>query len=177
MCLSWWLNLWTLSSIDGQYLGPTPLTSPENIGLLCMFSSIIFLVKDEVYVVWQGMFFGLNFSVPYEKGMDFLSPGAKLKLFHSTVLASSLGGVPVLSLPDLKPMRKSDSVIPSAAFSPILPALIFFCPICNNPFKKVPHVRMVAEHPILEPSLSITATTLLLATSTSTTSPFIKLMF
>ena len=46
--------------MDGQYLGPTPETSPENIGLLSILSSIIDLQLFDVYTVWQGTFLGLK---------------------------------------------------------------------------------------------------------------------
>ena len=48
MCVSWSLNLCILSSIEGQYLGPTPPTSPENIGLDLRLSSMMFLHSSDV---------------------------------------------------------------------------------------------------------------------------------
>ena len=72
------------------------------------------------------MFLGLKFDELYEKGIATSSPRAISKLFQSIDEASNLGGVPVFSLPDLNPRASKDSVIPSAAFSPILPARIFF---------------------------------------------------
>ena len=72
------------------------------------------------------MFFGLKFDELYEKGIAISSPRATSKLFQFIDAASSLGGVPVFNVPDLNPRASKDSVIHSAAFSPILPARIFF---------------------------------------------------
>ena len=49
-CLSLSANLTTLSSIDGQYLGPVPEISPENNGDLFKFFLIISCVFALVYV-------------------------------------------------------------------------------------------------------------------------------
>ena len=87
---------WTVS-------GPTPETSPENIGLLSILSSIIDLQLFDVYTVWQGMFLGLKLLVLYEKGIACLSPGA-VSIFSQFIdVESSRGGVPVFNLPVLKP--------------------------------------------------------------------------
>ena len=44
-CLGLSLNLTTLSSIDGQYLGPVPSIIPAYKGDLCKFSLIILCVS------------------------------------------------------------------------------------------------------------------------------------
>ena len=49
-CLSLSANLTTLSSIDGQYLGPVPSITPAYKGDLCKFSLIILCVSAFVYV-------------------------------------------------------------------------------------------------------------------------------
>ena len=49
-CLSLSLNLTTLSSIDGQYLGPVPSIFPAYNGDLCRFALIISCVFWLVYV-------------------------------------------------------------------------------------------------------------------------------
>ena len=117
------------------------------------------------------MFLGLKFDELYENGIAISSPVARFKLCQSIDEASSLGGVPVFNLPDLNPKESRDSVIPSAAFSPILPARIFFWPTCTNPFKNVPHVSIRVEHPIVWPSLIIAAVTTPLSVTISTISP------
>ena len=49
-CLSLSANLTTLSSIDGQYLGPVPVISPPYKGERCKFFLIISCVSGVVYV-------------------------------------------------------------------------------------------------------------------------------
>ena len=84
---------------------------------------------------------GKNFFVLYDNAFGFLSPYPAMPTDQSTEDLLILGGVPVFSLPALKPKDKRDSVIPSDLFSSSLPALICSSPICINPFKNVPHVN------------------------------------
>ena len=58
------------------------------------------------------------------------------------VLASNLGGVPVLSLPILNLYFANCSLKPVLGFSLNLPAGVFLSPICIYPFKKVPVVKI-----------------------------------
>ena len=52
-CLSLSANLTTLSSIEGQYLGPVPCISPEYNGERSILSFIILCVSSLVYVSQQ----------------------------------------------------------------------------------------------------------------------------
>ena len=67
------------------------------------------------------------------------------------VLESSLGGVPVLSLPILKLCLVNCSDKPMDALSLNLPADVLSSPICMRPFKKVPVVKINLEHNISLP--------------------------
>ena len=93
----------------------------------------------------QGSSFGKNFFVLYERAFGFLSPYPGIPTSQFTEDFFIRGGVPVFSLPALKPKEIKDSVIPSDLFSSNLPALIFLLPICIKPFKNVPHGRLKIE--------------------------------
>ena len=58
------------------------------------------------------------------------------------VLESSLGGVPVFNLPILKLYFSNCSLKPVLGFSLNLPAGVISSPICINPFKNVPVVKI-----------------------------------
>jgi len=93
-------NFTTLSSIDGQYLGPVPSIAPENSGDLSRFSRMISCVVSFVYVsqhdtwsIWTS-----SGSVVKEKGTTLSSPFCSSIFVKSIEFLSILAGVPVLNL-------------------------------------------------------------------------------
>ena len=99
-CPFLFLNLLTLSSIEGQYLGPIPTIFPEYIAERWVFFFIISWVVLFVLVIKQDScfwcFFGLSFRDIHGVG---LSPGCssiRLMFMEESLI---LGGVPVFSLP------------------------------------------------------------------------------
>ena len=111
-CLSLSANLTTLSSIEGQYLGPVPCISPEYNGERSILSFIILCVSSLVYVSQQltCSFCTVAGSVSNEKGTTVLSPNCSVILLKSMERLSTLAGVPVLNLLTSIPLFISDSV-------------------------------------------------------------------
>ena len=68
------MNLFTLSSIEGQYLGPLDSMLPSKRGESFKFSEIISCVLLFVCVIKHGICFDLILSVRKEKGSGTLSP-------------------------------------------------------------------------------------------------------
>ena len=101
-----------MSSIEGQYLGPTHSIIPAYIGDLSRFFKIISWVFSFVLVRWQGICFLSGLSGKKEKNDGFSSPQCSSRIEKFIVLPSSLGGVPVLSLFDSNPKDTSESVKP-----------------------------------------------------------------
>ena len=100
----WWLslssNFLTLSSIDGQYLGPIPLMSPEYIADRWMLSLIILCVFWFVLVMKHETCFWCFFGGLAKDihGVGF-SPGCSSIVVRSMLESLILAGVPVFSLP------------------------------------------------------------------------------
>ena len=99
----------------------------------------------------------------------FTSPGCSVILLKFNDLPSTLGGVPVFILPDEKPLLIKTLVSPTEDFSPDLPPLKFFSPICMRPFKKVPFVKITEVEWIFVPKEVITPEILLPSKIRSTT--------
>ena len=99
-CPSLFLNLLTLSSIDGQYLGPIPTMFPEYIADRWVFFSIILCVFLLVLVIKQESCFWCFFGLLYKHihGVGF-SPGCSSISLVFIEESFILGGVPVFSLP------------------------------------------------------------------------------
>ena len=170
-CDGWCENLWTLSSIDGQYLGPTPVISPLYIGERCELVLITSCTLSFVLTVWHGSFFGLKFLVKKENGTGFLSPKSTDVFFQSMLDFSARGGVPVFNLIVLNPIELRYSVIPIEEDSPILPARIFLSPTWIIPDKKVPHVITTALQNNFSPERNTTPSIFPLFITKETTSP------
>ena len=144
----WWLflspNLKTLSSIEGQYLGPMPEMLPEYIADKCMF----FLIMSWVFL--------LVLVIKHETCcrcfsccLDIAIHGVGVSPFCSSITSRSkldifiLAGVPVFNLPigNFRSYSFLDRGIAEA--SPVRPPIIFSCPVYITPFKKVPVVSIV----------------------------------
>jgi len=82
------------------------------------------------------------FLVKNEKKYGSVSACCSSKFSKFIVLLSSLGGVPVLSLPIAKLNFSNCSLKPVVGFSLNLPAGVFSSPICIRPFKNVPVVSI-----------------------------------
>src|SRR5947209_11563693 len=67
-------NLTTLSSIDGQYRGPTPEICPEYIAERCTFSRISCSVSGVVNAMWQLTWGCTIFLVRKLNGVGSASP-------------------------------------------------------------------------------------------------------
>ena len=111
-----------MSSIDGQYLAPIDLISPEYMGDFLRFFLIISCVLAFVCVMKQdicGMCISLLIN---ENGVGFLSGSCSSKLLKFMDFLSIRGGVPVFNLPI---ENFKDSIFLAKlidGLSPILPA-------------------------------------------------------
>src|SRR5271166_5349845 len=118
----WWLSRsekrTTLSSIEGQYLGPRLEIAPECIADRDKFKRTIRCVFGVVRVIWHGSWGVITEVVQYEKNSGGSSPSWTSRPAQSIVLPSNLGGVPVLSL---------------ARFSPATPRLRAKAPEARSP--------------------------------------------
>ena len=112
--------------------------------MLCTFS-FVYAIRQETCLL-------RFFLVKKEKKYGSSSANCSSKLSNLIVLASSLGGVPVLSLPILKSYFLSCSLKPVDGFSSNLPAGVLSSPICIKPFKKVPVVSINLEHKTFLPA-------------------------
>ncbi len=81
-------------------------------------------------------------GVEKEKGMGFSSPYWGVSLAKLMVWPSSLGVVPVLSLPTRNPSFLRDSDKPTDGGSPTLPEGKWVRPIWTRPLRKVPGARI-----------------------------------
>ena len=120
-CLSLSWNLITLSSIDGQYLGPTPFILPLYIGDLCIFSWITLWVSSLVYVNQHETWSLSIFPLINENGIISSSPGCSIIFEKSTLLLLILAGVPVLNLLRSIPKSINDFESSLAFLSPFGP--------------------------------------------------------
>ena len=143
----WWLslslNLWILSSREGQYLGPLDFICPLNIGDLCRFISTILCVSWLVWVMWQQICFVFIASVKNENGSGFSSPYCFWHFKKFIDSARSRGGVPVFNRSVLKlfDLKKEASLIEGLEL--ILPADQVLSPWWITPLKNVPEVIIV----------------------------------
>ena len=116
-CASFSANLTTLSSIDGQYRGPTPSIRPVYIGDLSRFARIMSCVRRVVWVIQQGVCSTWNIRSPEEfrvkrsagsfsrnsgrneNAGGGSSPSCRSHRVKSIERAFNRQGVPVLNLP------------------------------------------------------------------------------
>ena len=103
----WWLsllsNFLTLSSIEGQYLGPIPFISPEYIAerwvfslmILCVFLLVLVIKHESCFLCFFGGLAKDIHGVGFSPGCSSIAPRFMLE---SLILA----GVPVFSLPILR---------------------------------------------------------------------------
>ena len=82
------------------------------------------------------------FFVKKEKKYGSSSANCFSKFLKLIVLESNLGGVPVFNLPILKLHFFNCSLKPVLGFSLKRPAGVLSSPICINPFKNVPVVKI-----------------------------------
>ena len=136
-CLFLSANFTTLSSIEGQYLGPVPSIIPENNGDLLILSLIILWVSSFVYVNQHEIcsFCTLSGSVSNEKGTTFLSPNCSSILLKSIERLSTLAGVPVLNLRIFIPFLIKELVNKFAAIRPFGPVYWQISPYIHFAFK------------------------------------------
>ena len=123
------LNLFTLSSILGQYLGPEPSIEPEYTGDKLILSDIILCVCMLVLVIPHSICLTFISLFRKENGTGIGSADCISTFFQSILDFSNLGGVPVFSLPIGKPNCRIFLERISEDLSPILPADIFSSPI------------------------------------------------
>ena len=137
----WWdslsSNLSTLSSIEGQYLGPIEFILPLYIGDNFFEFLIIPCVSLFVYVMLQEICLLIFFLVKKEKKYGSSSAFCSSKLLKLIVRESRRGGVPVFNLPILKLNFLSCSLKPVEGFSSYLPAGVFFSPTKKTPYIKI----------------------------------------
>src|SRR5690606_11919509 len=145
-CLSLSANLTTLSSMDGQYLGPMPSIMPPYSGERWRLFLIISWVLLLVYVSQQLTCCLSVHSFSNENGIITSSPGCGCIFVKSMVLLFSLAGVPVLNLMSLMPfsLRLSESL--SAGKNPSGPLLKLTSPMNIFPCSYVPVVSITALH-------------------------------
>ena len=113
----------------------------------------------------------------YENFPGLTSPGCSSITEKFIDLPSTLAGVPVFILPDLKPKDSNCAVIPLIALSPILPPPNCLSPRCMLPFKNVPLFKTTALDLILMPIDVLTPTTLFFSTIISCTTSCQKSKF
>ena len=101
--------------------------------------------------MWQGTIGRSMRRFSNEKGMTSESPCCSSSLEKSIVRLRMRGGVPVLSLPVVKPNRSREAVSPFAADSPSRPQGASYSPIKIRPPKKVPVVKTAARTEIMRP--------------------------
>ncbi|MDT4865753.1 hypothetical protein FQZ97_1005760 [compost metagenome] len=109
-------------------------------------------VSGVVRVIPQSICGVVILSVIKENGTGSSSADCISRLCQSIVRPSRRGGVPVLSRPTAKPRPRKVSESPSAGFSPMRPAGIFFSPIWIRPFRNVPVVNTTAAQESSRPS-------------------------
>ena len=102
-----------------------------------------------------------------------MSPGCFCSFAQSRVLPSSLGGVPVFSLPNLSGKDLSFSANLLLGLSPFLPPGFFFSPVCITPPKKVPVVSITLSPLIFCPSCKTTPVVFSFLNIRSSTDPSI----
>ena len=78
--------------------------------------------------MWQGRWAHAICEVKYDIGSGGVSPGCGSSSLQLIVFPSSLGGVPVFSLPSLKSILSNVFAKPIAGASPILPAGVVLFP-------------------------------------------------
>ena len=86
-----------------------------------------------------------SFLLKKKKKYGSVSAYCSSKFSKLIVRASSLEGVPVFSLPNLKSYFSNCSLKPVEGFSSNLPAGSFCSPICIRPLRNVPVVRIILE--------------------------------
>lgn len=140
-CESLWANRLTLSSMLGQYLGPTPSIMPVNIGERANPERNISWVFALVWVIQHGICFGCICDVPRSEKQGILpskypSPFWISNFEKSMVRPSRRGGVPVLRRPcgSCNSLSLIDKA--QAASSPVRPPALDSSPICILPSKK-----------------------------------------
>ena len=168
-CLS--ANRTILSSIEGQYLGPTPSICPPYIADRERLSRMIWWVVSLVWVIPQAICRASGALDRKEKSVGSSSPGWLSSRAQSIVRPSRRGGVPVFRRPrgKSKPCIRSANAIDGA--SPMRPAAKLSSPIRMRPRRNVPLVRITVCARTSSPFARRTPLTTLPSRSRSTTSP------
>jgi len=152
-------NRTILSSIEGQYRGPTPSICPPYMAERSRFSRIMSWVFSFVWVIPHEIWRVKGALFIKENSVGSSSPGCESSTSQLIVFPFNRGGVPVFR----RPRERSKLSMRSASFtegsSPIRPPGRDTSPIWMTPRRKVPVVRTTECADISDPSARITPRT------------------